>query len=120
MNKNHLSKRVRLLKINEFFFVFQKPQRIKVHSMTLFSRSNKLNFPRIGLAISKKYIKHSHERNRIKRHVRETFRTHKHNLLSLDFILTVHSKQILSLTNNNLIEELKKLWYHYQNYQQKS
>ncbi|WP_159714971.1 ribonuclease P protein component [Blochmannia endosymbiont of Camponotus nipponensis] len=113
MNKKCLPKQARLLNLNEFVFVFQKPERIKTTKITLLSRPNHLGYPRIGLAISKKYIKYAHERNKIKRHMRETFRAYQHNLSAKDFVLTIRSKDIIYLTNNALIKELEKLWYHH-------
>lgn len=113
MNKNSLPKTARLLTFNEFAFVFQKPKRIKTTGIILFSRINIFTYPRIGLAISKKYVKHAHERNRIKRHIRETFRINQHNLSSSDFILALYSKEILNLKNYLLIQELQKLWCHH-------
>lgn len=113
MRTNSFSKRARLLTSNEFIFVFQQPTRIKNTGIILFSRINELKYPRIGLVISKKYVKHAHERNRIKRHMRETFRINQHHLSSSDFILTLYSKEILYLKNYLLIKELQKLWYHH-------
>lgn len=113
MNRNSLPKRARLLTKKEFIFVFQQPKRIKTTGIFLFSRTNLLKYPRIGLAISKKHIKHAHERNRIKRYMRETFRINQYNLLPSDFIFTVYSKEILYLTNYSLIQELDKLWYQH-------
>ncbi|URJ29775.1 ribonuclease P protein component [Blochmannia endosymbiont of Camponotus sp.] len=113
MNRKFLPKRARLLTVNEFVFVFKNPERIKTTGITLFSRPNQLGYPRIGLAVSKKYVKHAYERNRIKRHMRETFRINQHNLLSKDFVLTINSKEIIRFKNNALIKELEKLWYHH-------
>ncbi|URJ25108.1 ribonuclease P protein component [Candidatus Blochmannia ocreatus (nom. nud.)] len=110
MNKFSLPKKIKLLTKKQFIFVFQKPTCIKSIGITLFSRSNNLGYPRIGLTISKKYIKLSHERNRIKRHMRETFRTNQHKLSSNDFILVINSKKIIYLKNHALIKELQKLW----------
>ncbi|URJ30575.1 ribonuclease P protein component [Candidatus Blochmannia vicinus (nom. nud.)] len=113
MNRKFLPKRARLLTANEFVFVFKNPERIKITGITLFSRSNQLGYPRIGLAISKKYIKHAYERNRIKRYMRETFRINQHNLSSKDFVLTINSKEIIHFKNSTLIKELEKLWCHH-------
>lgn len=113
MRKICFSKKVRLLNLNEFVFVFQQSQHIKITGITLFSRPNQLKYPRIGLAISKKYIKYAHERNRIKRYARETFRMYQNNLSASDFVLTINSKNVLYLNNKDLIKELKKLWHHY-------
>lgn len=119
MNRWFFSKKNRLLKLSEFFFVFNQSKRIKVLGMTLYSRLNQLGYPRVGLAISKRYVKHAYERNRIKRYARETFRMCQYNLSNTDFVLTVHSKEILDLKNDNLTRELKKLWNYYQ-YTQKN
>lgn len=113
MNKRHFPKKMRLLKLNEFVFVFQQSKCIKTAGITLFSRFNKLGYPRIGLSISKRYIKYAHERNRIKRCARETFRIHQHNLLASDFVLTINSKSILCLKNRFLIKEFENLWHHF-------
>lgn len=113
MKNRCFPKKKRLLSVNEFVFVFQQPQYIKITGITLFSRPNNLGYPRIGLSISKKYIKRAHERNRIKRCARETFRMCQYNLSILDFVLTVNSKDALYLKNENLIKEIKKLWHHY-------
>lgn len=114
MTKYSLSKQIRLLTLDDFVFVFQQPKKIKTTGIILFSRLNNLQHPRIGLAISKKYIKHAHERNRIKRYIRETFRINQYNLSPSDFILTLCSKEILYLKNCLLIKELQKLWrYHF-------
>lgn len=113
MSQFSFPKKIRLLTLNEFSFVFQQPQKIKNTGMILFSRLNQLQYPRIGLTISKKYIKKAHDRNRIKRHIRETFRINQHNLSFSDFILTLYSKEILYLKNYLLIKELQKLWHHH-------
>ncbi|ADV33427.1 ribonuclease P protein component [Candidatus Blochmanniella vafra str. BVAF] len=110
MNRIRLSKQTKLLNSKEFFSVFKAKKIIKSNGILLFSRPNQLGFPRIGLAISKKYINRAHDRNTIKRHARETFRILQHNLLNLDFVLTIYSKKILYLKHNNLNEEFKKLW----------
>lgn len=110
MKKNSLSKKIRLLTTTEFAFVFKQPTYVKATGIILISRINTLKYPRIGLAISKKYIKHAHARNKIKRYMRETFRINQHNLLPADFIFTLYSKEILYFTNLCLIKTLQTLW----------
>lgn len=113
MRRNFLSKNTRLLNKKDFTFVFQKPVYIKKTGIILFSRTNTLQYPRIGLIISKKYVKHAHARNRIKRHMRETFRMNQHNLPPSDFIFTLYSTEITYFTNYILIQKLQTLWYQY-------
>lgn len=73
---------------------------------------NILGYSRIGLIISKKYIKKSHERNLIKRLIRESFRIHQHMLYSMDFIVIFKKKEFIF--NNNIVTKLlNKLWYNY-------
>lgn len=113
MNRRCFPKKIRLLNLNEFICVFKQARYIKFTGFTLFNRFNQLGYPRIGLAISKKYVKRAHERNRIKRYARETFRINQHNLLTADFVLTINSKNVLYLKNHNLIKEFERLWHHY-------
>lgn len=115
MNQWCFPKKIRLLNLKEFILVFQHAKCIRINGMSLFNCPNQLEYPRLGLAISKKYIKCAHERNRIKRCARETFRMNQHNLSDLDFVLTVNSKSILYLKNDILIKEFEKLWHYYWN-----
>lgn len=39
-------------------------------------------FPQVLISVSKKYFKRAHDRNRIKRQIREAYRLNKHKLLS--------------------------------------
>lgn len=43
--------------------------------------------PRLGLAISKKTVRLAVDRNRLKRHIRESFRHNKHRLAGLDIVV---------------------------------
>ena len=42
---------------------------------------------RLGLAISKKVAKNAFQRNRLKRIIRESFRTHRAELLGVDIVV---------------------------------
>lgn len=112
-DRKFFSKKSRLLKLDDFIFVFKQSKSITESGITLFSRWNELGYPRIGLSIAKRYVRRAHDRNRIKRCVRETFRVYQNDLLSLDFVCVVCSKEVLYLKNCNLIRELKKLWFHH-------
>ncbi|CUR53797.1 Ribonuclease P protein component [Serratia symbiotica] len=112
MIKLTFPKKLRLLTSANFNFVFQKPSRVSTQQITILGRTNKLLHPRIGLSIAKKYIKYAHERNRIKRIIRESFRYHQHKLLTIDFIVLV-KKEIETLDNHTLMKSLEKLWHRY-------
>ncbi|HGJ5881815.1 ribonuclease P protein component [Arsenophonus sp.] len=100
---------LRLLTPRHFDYVFQQPQRASSPEITILGRLNELGYPRIGLTIAKKNVKRAHERNRIKRLMREYFRLHQHELPSMDFVILVR-KGVADLDNQEITETLGKLW----------
>ncbi|MBX4181003.1 ribonuclease P protein component [Sodalis sp. CWE] len=106
------SRKLRLLTSAHFAFVFQKPKKVSALNISIFGRLNTLAYPRIGITIAKKHVKQAHERNRIKRLVRESFRLFQHALPAMDFVITV-KKNISNLDNRSLTETLGKLWHFY-------
>ncbi len=98
-----------MLTPNHFTFVFQQPQRAGTPQLTILGRQNSLGHPRIGLTVAKKHVKRAHERNRIKRLTRESFRLRQHELPAMDFVI-VAKKGIAELDNPALTEVLEKLW----------
>ncbi|VFP86640.1 Ribonuclease P protein component [Candidatus Erwinia haradaeae] len=109
MTEYSFPKQLRLLTSTHFKFVFQNPKRVSASYITILGRLNSLGHPRIGCAISKKNLKHSHERNRIKRLIRESFRYNQHQLPAMDFVVIVKSG-IIALDNNAFTIALEKLW----------
>lgn len=77
--------------------------------ITILGRLNSLGHPRIGLTIAKKNVKRAHERNRVKRLARESFRLRQYELPSMDFVV-VAKKGVADLDNRTLMEALEKLW----------
>jgi len=100
---------LRLLTPAHFTFVFQQPQRAGMPQITILGRQNSLGHPRIGLTVAKKHVKRAHERNRIKRLTRESFRLRQHELPAMDFVI-VAKKGIAELDNQSFTEVLEKLW----------
>jgi ribonuclease P protein component len=98
-----------LLTPTHFTFVFQQPQRAGTPQLTILGRQNSLEHPRIGLTVAKKHVRRAHERNRIKRLTRESFRLCQHDLPAMDFVI-VAKKGIAELDNQALTEVLEKLW----------
>lgn len=98
-----------MLTPTHFTFVFQQPQRAGTPQITILGRLNQLGHPRIGLTVAKKHVKRAHERNRIKRLTRESFRLRQHELPAMDFVV-VAKKGIADLDNRALTEALDKLW----------
>lgn len=98
-----------MLTPSHFTFVFQQPHRAGTPQITILGRLNSLGYPRIGLAVAKKHVKRAHERNRIKRLTRESFRLHQHTLPAIDFVV-IAKKGVADLNNRALREALEKLW----------
>ncbi|WP_340619964.1 ribonuclease P protein component [Xenorhabdus siamensis] len=109
MVKLAFPRELRLLTPEHFTYVFQQPQRASSAEITILGRLNELGHPRIGITVAKKNVKRAHERNRIKRLVRESFRLNQHKLPSMDFVILVR-KGVAELDNRELTETLGKLW----------
>ncbi|MEG9480736.1 ribonuclease P protein component [Mannheimia indoligenes] len=109
MKKLNFSRELRLLAPVQFKAVFEEPLRASTPQMTLLARENTLDNPRLGLTVAKKHLKRAHDRNRIKRIVRESFRLQQHELPNFDFVF-VAKGGIGKLDNATLFETLEKLW----------
>ncbi|WP_075433634.1 ribonuclease P protein component [Buchnera aphidicola] len=105
------SKKLRLLSNIAFQRCNDKKNKAHTTEFIRLVSLNHLNFPRLGISISKKNIKKSHERNRIKRLIRESFRLSQYTLVSMDFCIIV-KKNVQLLTNNIIFSVLKKLWVY--------
>lgn len=83
-------KNQRLLKADEFKQVFDNPIK-KIHSehLLLFAQQGQAPHARLGLAITKKKLKHAVMRNRLKRLTREYFRLNAEKLGAVDVVLIV-------------------------------
>lgn len=104
------SKSKRLLSSSEFSSVFDNPS-IKIHhaNFLILARLNETEYPRLGLVIAKKHIRHAVNRNRVKRLLRESFRKKQHNLPPIDAIVLAR-RNSESLTNENVLEIIDSLW----------
>lgn len=94
----HFSSALRLLRQAEFQAVFDNASlKIDDASFLLLIRGNDFGHPRIGLAIAKKKIHRSVDRNRLKRQVRNSFRLHQKRLPAVDIIfLARHNLSVIS------------------------
>ncbi len=109
MKKLAFSRELRLLAPAQFKAVFENPLRASTPQLTLLACANTLSQPRLGLTVAKKHLKRAHDRNRIKRIVRESFRLKQHELPSCDFVF-VAKAGIGKLDNPTLFATLEKLW----------
>ncbi|KTD62422.1 ribonuclease P protein component [Legionella shakespearei] len=97
----------RLLTKIEYDLVFQQAKKIVTTEFILLFRENNLGHARLGLALSKKMIAKAHDRNRIKRLMREGFR--QAQLPAVDMIFLAR-QGIAKQTNSGLTTQLSKTW----------
>ena len=89
--------------------VFAAARRSGDRNLLLLARENGLGHPRLGLAISKKILRHAVDRNRVKRLVRESFRHHQHELGGLDVVVLARSG-CRSAKRQQIHQALARLW----------
>lgn len=106
---NSLSRRYRLNNAKDYRLVFDNPYKTADAAYTILARSNQLDFPRIGIIVSKKNVPRAAERIRLKRIVRESFRMNKSSLGSLDIVVICKSTSACKL-NHQLFKTLDKHW----------
>lgn len=93
----------------QFNFVFHKASKVSHHNLSILIRINNLEHARIGFIFSKKKIKLSTDRNRVRRICRESFRTGEIRYAGLDIIvLAKHGLE--NLTNQQIWNILENLW----------
>ena len=119
MIKLNFSRELRLLTPTQFKNVFEQPFRASTPEIIILARKNNLEHPRLGLTVAKKHLKRAHDRNRIKRLCRESFRLSQHRLPSYDFVI-VAKQGIGRLDNRTLWQILDKLWQRHIRLAQKS
>lgn len=101
------TKTQRLLTKSSYDRVFSQANKLTTPEFILLYRENTLGHSRLGLAISKKSIAKAHDRNRMKRLIRESFR--QANLPNVDLILLAKAG-VKNVTNTVVLTNLGKLW----------
>lgn len=110
------SRKRRLIKKSDYDNVFQGANKVATAHFILFFRRNTLGYSRLGLALSRKKIAKAHDRNRIKRLLRESFRYDV--LPSVDIV--VLAKQDASKVNHKvLLGQLSLAWEKIRQYSEK-
>ncbi|MBA2710911.1 MAG: ribonuclease P protein component [Tatlockia sp.] len=104
---NCFGKTRRLLNKSDYDFVFAQAKKTLTPEFIFLHRANTLGCARLGLAIAKKAIPKAHDRNRIKRLLRETYRTTEFPA----FDVVVLAKQgVAKIDNKTLIAKLGIIW----------
>lgn len=97
----------RLLTKADFSRVFDEATKLSTSSFIMLYKENKLGHARVGFAISKKAVAKSHDRNRIKRLLRESFRQ---TLLPAVDIVCLAKHGVLNQSNSQLNTQISKAW----------
>ena len=108
MQRARFSKHAKLLNAADFDRVFEKSVRSSDPYFTVLARPNDLEHPRLGMAISKRRVKFSVGRNRLKRLVRENFRLSQQNY-NADYVVMAGNKGAIA-SNQELKESLGRHW----------
>lgn len=110
MKSHKYGRELRLLTPAHFNSVFQgNPIRVASSHLTLLAVANRLEYPRLGFAVSKKAAKLAVQRNRVKRVVRDSFRLKQHQLPAID-IVVIGKGGIGTLDKPELQQLVKQLW----------
>ena len=83
-----MKKEYRVKKSQDFDNIIRKKQSFANRQFVIYYQENKLDHMRLGISVSKKLGK-AHERNKLKRYVRESFKTRKDFLKNYDVIIIV-------------------------------
>lgn len=97
----------RLLNKIDYDHVFEQAKKIVTNEFIILFRKNNLGYARLGLALSKKMIAKAHDRNRIKRLLREGFRQTR--LPAVDMIFLARSG-VAKQNNSDINSNLSKTW----------
>ena len=109
MGENNFSRELRLLTPSHFTHVFNDATPAVSPAFTLLARKNELAHARVGITIAKKRVRNAHDRNRLKRLIRESFRHRRHALPAVD-IIVVGKSGADKLTNDEIFSMLDKQW----------
>ncbi len=99
----------RLLKPAQYRNIFQRPIKTTDNYFTVLCRPSNIASPRLGLAVSKKNARRAVDRNRIKRVIRESFRSNKGELGGVDYVV-LNRKGTDSISNSILFDSLNHHW----------
>lgn len=103
------SRRAKLTTPIEFKAVFSANVRFSQKGLTILAGINEKKHPRLGIAVPRKQIRRAVDRNRLKRQIREVFRTSQHDIKKRDYVVLIKA-EIKKLTNQQLRDLLLVAW----------
>ena len=99
----------KLIRPQQFQQVFKSQCRSGDKAILVLARKNSKNIARLGMAVPKKHLPKANDRNRIKRIIRESFRTTQALLTGLDVVVVLKGTEKTS--DNRLFRQtLEKHW----------
>ena len=104
-----LGRERRLRHRRDFVQVFAKGIRLHGRVISLVVLPNRVDHPRLGLAISRRVVRHAVGRHRLKRRIRESFRHNISRLRGLD-IVVVGRTGVEKVASRRFTELLEMLW----------
>lgn len=107
----------RLTRPSEFQHVFERGRHRRLNGQGLIVRvrENDIQHARLGLAIAKKALRRAVDRNRVKRLIRENFRTHQAHLPAVDIVVLV-KPEIAAMSNSDVSKQLEMIWRQFGRY----
>lgn len=89
--------------------MFKRGRKQRGTLFTFISCANGESYARLGLAIAKRHVPLSVERNRVRRIIRESFRHYQSALKGKD-IVVIAQRALPEISNTNLQEDLNQQW----------
>ena len=116
MAESRFEKKFRLLSASDFSELKVDSLSFKKPSLIIYYKKNSFNQTRIGLSVTKKIGK-AHDRNRLKRIIRETFRQSDYKFLGADVLIVVSwNRSIINepqvTKEHMLIQNLNEFFMH--------
>jgi ribonuclease P protein component len=100
---------LRLLNKPAFDRVFDRASRSGDEFFTVLFVANELDHPRVGMVVSKKVSPRAVDRNRLRRLVRDSFRTQQHEIDHKDFVVLARGSARRA-NNSELRASLARHW----------
>ncbi len=110
-----MSRNRRLRNSEDFTAVFRFQHQASSLHLQIYAKPNHLSYSRIGLVVSKKFERRAVNRNKIKRLLRETFRTfqEKSDATGMDWVMRL-KRPISKIDSAQFTAEIKLLMHELQ------